>query len=188
MIPRYFGEPVPAPDQFATEPDGVADYSWLSAGKIDPSDSSLCPVCRVSYSGVTGGVWDWQHINAVQPYQDGYLVSFRNTSSVYYIDAATGNVVWKLGGTDDPGESLTIVGDPEGATDFGNQHDVRAWPDGSITVFDNGTRNFQPPRMLRFDIDAAAGTATLVQSISNPNLSFSPYCSHIARCRSRRRS
>jgi hypothetical protein len=92
-----------------------------------------------------------------------------------YIDASTGDVVWKLGGTTTP-QSLRIVGDPEASTDLGSQHDVRAWPDGTISFFDNGTRDFQQPRVLRFKIDAAAGTATLIQTITDPNVRFSVCC------------
>jgi hypothetical protein len=158
------------------EPDGSVAYSWDSAGHINPVDGASDWYITWSYPGYSQKFWDWQHINAVQPYEDGYLVSFRDTGAVYYIDAATGNVIWKLGGSYDPGESLTIENDPEVAYDFGSQHDVRAWPDGTISVYDNGTKYLQAPRMARFSIDAAAGTATLVQSISDPNITYSFCC------------
>ena len=81
-------------------------------------------------------------------------------------------MIWKLGGTYDPGESLQIDGDAEAAMDLDSQHDVRVWPDGTVTVFSNGTRYQQRPRMLRFSIDYTGpgsgyvGTATLIQSMS----------------------
>ncbi len=155
------------------DPSGSTLYSWTSAGHINPDDSSDYEGALSTYPGVTEKLWDWNHINAVQPYENGYLVSFRNTGAVYYIDGTTGDVIWKLGGTYDQGESLTILGDPLSATDFASQHDVRAWPDGTVSVFDNGTHDLQQPRVLRFSIDAANGTATLIQSITLASAPFS---------------
>lgn len=157
------------------EPDGHVAYSWSAAGHLGVLDSLRYWYAYLPYPGLTEDVWDWQHINAVMPYKNGYLVSMRNNGAVYYIARATGDVVWKLGGTATP-QSLQILGDPDAADDFGSQHDVRAWPDGTISVFDNGTRYLQPPRVLRFSIDEAAHTATLVQSLSNPSIHFSACC------------
>lgn len=162
-------------------PDGSVAYAWSSVGHIAPADSVDYWYFNDSYPGI-GTVWDWQHINAVMPYENGYLVSLRNAGAIYYIDAATGDVVWKLGGTPSS-QSLQIVGDPEASTDFGSQHDVRAWPDGTISVFDNGTRELQQPRVLRFSISSLnprgtspVGTATLVQSLSTSSVTFSACC------------
>lgn len=157
------------------EPDGTVGYSWLSAGHINPADSTDNQSLSWPYPGTSDRLWDWNHINAVMPYEDGYLVSFRDTDAVYYIDGSTGDVVWKLGGTYDPGESLTVENDPDAPMDLSSQHDVRVWPDGTISVFDNGTRYKRAPRMARFSIDAAAGTATLVQSIAFGSATFSPF-------------
>jgi hypothetical protein len=157
------------------EPDGHAAYVWNSSGHLDPLDSLRYWYMFFPYPGLSEDVWDWQHINAVMPYKSGYLVSLRNNGAVYYIDAATGEVVWKLGGTS-TSRSLKIVGDPDGTSEFGSQHDVRVWPDGTISVFDNGTRNLLPPRVLRFSIDEATDTATLIQSFSNPSIHFSICC------------
>ena len=181
-----FGVPVSIPGEPATvdvldggfqevEPNGTVAYSWLSEGHVNPADSAGAESALWSYPGVSGHLWDWNHINAVMPYESGYLVSFRNTDAVYYIDASTGDVVWKLGGTYDPGESLTVENDPNAPIDLSSQHDVRVWPDGTISVFDNGTRADQAPRMARFSIDAAAGTATLVQSFGFGSATFSPF-------------
>jgi hypothetical protein len=158
-------------------PDGSVVYSWNSIGNVNPADSINYSYFYDYYDRAAGvPLWDWDHINAVQPYEDGYIVSFRNTGAVYYIDGTTGAVIWKLGGTYDPGESLTIEGDPDSATDFDSQHDARVWPDGSISVFDNGTRLGQQPRELRFSIDAADGTATLIQSFTYPTAGLSLCC------------
>jgi hypothetical protein len=155
--------------------DGQVAFSWNSIGHISPLESIRYWYFFFHYPGLEEKVLDWQHINAVMPYQNGYLISLRNTGAIYYIDAATGDVVWKLGGTPTP-QSLRIIGDPDVATDFGSQHDVRAWPDGTVSVFDNGTRQFRPPRVVRFKIDEAEHTATLVQTLTDPSITFSACC------------
>lgn len=148
-------------------PDGSVAFSWSAAGKLTPAESEAWWLIRLRYPGMTGLFWDWDHINSIQPYDDGYLVSLRDTNAIYYIRASDGSIVWKLGGTTTP-QSLTILDDPDSAHDFGAQHDVRAWPDGTVSVHDNGGGQDRPPRVVRFHIDAAAGTATLIQTLSDP--------------------
>ncbi len=155
------------------QPDGQSTFTWNSAGIISPSESMIW--LNLSYPGQSGTVWDAQHINTVVPYRSGYLISLRNNNAVYYIDGTDGHVIWKLGGTTTP-QSLTILGDPDASTDFGGQHDVEPWPDGTISLHDNGTGRGRAPRVLRFQINAAARTATLVQSFSDPHVTSSLCC------------
>ena len=61
-------------------PNGTTVYSWRSAGHINPDDSVNYEYLTGQYPGVSGPLWDWNHINSVMPYQNGYLVSFRNTA------------------------------------------------------------------------------------------------------------
>lgn len=159
------------------EPNGKLAYAWSSGGHISQSESDTHFPVYEPYPGMIGDVVDDQHINAIQPYENGYLISLRNTDAIYYIDAATGDVVWKLGGTSTP-QSLTIVG--AASTVLQSQHDVRAWPDGTVSVMDNSTFQNQGPRVLRFSIDAAAGTATLIQTLTDP-LATSSLCCGSAR-------
>jgi hypothetical protein len=46
------------------------------------------------------------------------LLSFRHLDAVYKIDRRTGEVVWKLGGTQTP-ESLELIDDPRGDYQLG---------------------------------------------------------------------
>jgi hypothetical protein len=118
--------------------------------------------------------YDIVHINAVERYgSNRFLVSLRHTDAVYAIDKPTGDVAWKLGGTQ-TSRSLKIVGDD--VPDFGGQHDIRSLPDGTITLHDNGTGLGRAPRALRFGIDAVAGTATLLEQITDPEATDSPCC------------
>jgi hypothetical protein len=118
--------------------------------------------------------YDIAHINAVERYGPrNFLVSLRHTDAIYDIARSNGHVVWKLGGTSTP-RSLQILGDD--LPDFGGQHDVRALPDGTITLHDNGTGLNRPARALRFGIDPQAGTATLLEQLTDPFGSMSPCC------------
>jgi hypothetical protein len=118
--------------------------------------------------------YDIVHINAVDPYGSRrVLVSLRHTDAVYAIDKSNGSVAWKLGGTE-TSRSLKILGDD--VTGFGGPHDVRALPDGSVTLHDNGTGLGWGPRALRFRIDAKGGTATLLERITDPTVIDSPCC------------
>ncbi len=119
--------------------------------------------------------YDLVHWNSIQPAGNGSVIaSFRHLDAVYKIDKSTGAIVWKLGGTSRP-ESLNVIGDPLTYT-FGGQHDARLLADGTVTVFDNRTDLNSPPRAVRFRIDETAGTATLLQSISDPDVPLSGCC------------
>ena len=123
-------------------------------------------------------------MNAIEPVgDDAILISLRHTDAVYKIDKATGDVIWKLGGTWTP-KSLTVTDDPQGAYPLGGQHDVRLQPDGTITIHDNDTNLPSPPqRVVRYEIDEATHTAKLVEQKTDPEAPGSFYC-----CGSARRS
>jgi hypothetical protein len=135
----------------------------------------------------TGRFWNWAihhpvpqgydilHWNSIAPDGGSVVASFRHLDAVYKIQKSTGEIVWKLGGTRTP-KSLKVKGDPSGYT-FGAQHDARLLPDGTLTVFDNRTTlGNNRPRAVRFRIDQGAGTATLLQSITDPAVSSSNCC------------
>jgi Arylsulfotransferase (ASST) len=118
---------------------------------------------------------DHVHINAVEPDGDGLLISLRHTDAIYRISRTDGHVDWKLGGTDTP-ESLAVSDDRAPPATLGAQHDVRRLPDGTVSVFDNGTNLGRPPRMARFQIDPEAGSATLVESVTDAEITTSACC------------
>ena len=85
------------------------------------------------------GSGDAYHLNSVEPDGDGYVLSFRHLDAVYRIDRETGDIDWKLGGVH-RAESLAVIDDPLSLlSTFGGQHDARILPDGTLTVFDDGT-------------------------------------------------
>jgi arylsulfotransferase ASST len=158
-------------------PRGKVAWSWNSADHVSLAETGRWYQQHVIDNPVhLNGrpAYDIVHINAVERYGAGrFLVSLRHTDAVYAIEKSSGDVVWKLGGTQ-TSRSLKIVGDD--GPDFGGQHDIRVLPDGTITLHDNGTGLGRPPRALRFRIDPEAMTATLLEQITDPAATDSPCC------------
>jgi hypothetical protein len=114
--------------------------------------------------------WDIFHINSVEPNGDGeLLISARATSSLYTIDKSSGDILWKLGGSD-TAESLDFVGEERTGPVFGGQHDARVLADGTVTLYDNALARGAPPRAVRYRIDPSARTATLLEDIRDPDI------------------
>jgi VCBS repeat-containing protein len=158
-------------------PNNESVWSWSTQGHI-----GLAETGRWWPTALASNPRDIVHMNAVEPDGPGFLlISLRHTDAIYKIDKTTGEVVWKLSGAWTP-KSLTVKGDPEGAYPLGGQHDVRLQPDGTITVHDNNTNLPSPPRAVRYEIDEATHTATLVEEVADP-LAPSSFC-----CGSARRS
>jgi hypothetical protein len=124
---------------------------------------------------ITREGYDIVHWNSIESAGNSVIASFRHLDAVYKIRKDTGQIVWKLGGRK-TAKSLAVKQDDRTPT-FGAQHDARLLPDRTLTVFDNRT-NVSPatPRAERFRIDQNAGTATLVQSISDPSVPWSDCC------------
>jgi hypothetical protein len=118
---------------------------------------------------------DIVHLNSLELAGDSLVVSLRKTDAVYSVSRATGEVEWKLGGTPHP-KRLTVLDDPHGDYPLAGQHDARILPDGTLTVHDNATNAGRPPRAVRYAIDEEAGTATLLESIEDPDVSSTGCC------------
>ena len=155
------------------DPEGKLVWSWNSKDHIGLEETGRWYSLP---SPAPPGITDLTHINAVEPVgDDSVLISLRHTDAVYRLDKATGEVVWKLGGTTRP-ESLEVLDDPEGEYPFGGQHDVRLQPDGTITVYDNRTQLSGRPRAVRYEVDEADGTATLLEEVTDPEVASSFCC------------
>jgi hypothetical protein len=156
-------------------PSGELVWKWSTEGHVDLSETG-----RWWPTALASNPADIVHMNAVEPIgNDAILISLRHTDAVYKVDKATGDVIWKLGGTWTP-KSLDIVGDPEGAYPLGGQHDMRLQADGTITIHDNNTNQPFPPRAVRYQIDETAHTATMVEQVTDP-LVPSSFCCGSAR-------
>lgn len=93
------------------------------------------PLSESNTSGKTSSTawpFDYFHLNTVERRQNGeFLLSARNTSALYFVDASTGQIKLKIGGP----HSDVKMGS---GTSTAYQHDAHELPNGEISVFDNG--------------------------------------------------
>jgi len=141
-------------------------HSWPAVGLKE----SYAPPPKVA-KGKKAPPDDYFHINSIDVEPNGnFLISARNTHALYEIDRKTGRILWRLGGK----KSDFKMGR---GTNFEWQHDARRQPDGTITLFDNGSA---PPvekftRVLVLRVNAATRSATLVRSYHHPKRLLSPF-------------
>ena len=158
---------------------GNLAWSWNSSGRITLQEAQRwLPEIIANPVQLADGrkLYDIAHVNSVAADRGGVIVSMRHTDSVYRIDRATGEIDWKLGGTATPDRLAFVGGSPDAPRGFGGQHDARVLPDGTLTLFDNGTGLTRPPRALRYRIDGAARSATLLENVYDPAAGRSPCC------------
>jgi len=156
--------------------DNQLVWEWTSRGRIGLEESAAWISWLGSGTPLPGGnSLDIIHMNSVEPSGDGFVFSARHLNAVYRVTdpSGSGQIDWKLGGTDTP-ESLSVSGDTQGSQVFGGQHDARMLADGTLTLHDNGSGWDRPPRMVRYSI--AGGSATLLESISEPQVTNSTCC------------
>src|SRR6476661_2509677 len=110
----------------------------------------------------TGASVNWTHGNALDRDTDGnYVVSFRSLNEITKIDAATGAVIWRLGGERNQFTFPGVAMPP-----FVHQHGARVLPDGTLLLLDNiGDRT--ATRAERYAIDPGQHLARLVQSLAS---------------------
>jgi hypothetical protein len=151
------------------DPQGNVVWSWSTVGNISQVETGR-------WVSSLKSPYDLVHLNAIEPVgEDAIMISARNTDAVYKIDKASGEIVWKLGGTETE-NSLTVEGDPHGDYPLGAQHDVRLQPDGTITIHDNRSSLGDSPRAVRYEIDEESKTATFVEDVEDPEVSTSQCC------------
>lgn len=144
---------------------GQVLWQWRASQHVSPG---------ASYAGTPGSSpYDFFHLNSIQYLPgDRVLVSGRHTWSVYEISMRTGKILWTLGGK----HSSFKMGP---GTQFEWQHDAHLQPDGTITVFDNGSgagpQQQSQSRALRIRLNFKTMRATLVRadvhrpSVLSPN-------------------
>ena len=138
---------------------GLVMFQWSSLDHVALSESYEAPD-RSS----TGFPYDFFHINSVSLDQDGsLLISARNTWTAYELNAATGQIAWRLGG-----KHSSFKESSSARTAW--QHDPRELGDGSISIFDNGAspKVHSQSRGIVLSVDPQQGTATLVSQITHP--------------------
>jgi hypothetical protein len=137
---------------------GLVMYEWTSLDHVAVSESYASP----SRSN-TSFPYDFFHINSIAFERDGsLLISARNTWTVYDLDPATGRIRWQLGGKH---SSFQVASSTRTAW----QHDPRELPDGSISIFDNGSSPTVHPqsRVVVISLNPQTGTATLQEQLTH---------------------
>jgi len=138
---------------------GLVTYQWSSVDHV-PLGDSYAPVATSS----TRWPFDFFHLNSINLDPDGtLLISSRNTWTVYDIDAATGQIVWRLGG-----KQSTFSEGRGAATVF--QHDARPVGANEISLFDNGgsPQVHAQSRGVVLSLDLQSDTATRTLQLLHP--------------------
>lgn len=148
-------------------------YRWKASDAV-PFTESVAPLKGTYGNGTSREQsWDAYHINSVQDYEDGYLMSVRNTNAVWYMKKATGKLEWTLRGSD--GGDFTI----DSPNLFSGQHHARikkgsATDSPTLTLLDNTNlepveRNASKGLMLQMDFDSmTASTRHVYQDKRDP--------------------
>jgi hypothetical protein len=137
---------------------GQVIFEWHSFGNVSP-DESLIGVPKNR-----GSEWEYFHANAIDLDRDGnFLISARNTSTIYKVNRVTGKIMWRLGGK----KSDFKLGP---GVRFDWQHSIRVLPNGDLRIYDNSAA---PPvrkasRAITVRLDEQAGRATLVSAFRHP--------------------
>lgn len=98
-------------------PEGKVVWEWLPYEHLDPEIDIICPL---GYRG------EWTHINTCTVLPDGNILSSsRQLNTIFIIDKATGNIIWRWG-----------------REELGHQHEPTMLDNGNILVFDNGVHRF----------------------------------------------
>ena len=130
---------------------GQVVFEWHSFGNVSP-DESLIPVPKNR-----GSEWEYFHANAIDLDRDGnFLISARNTSTIYKVNRATGKIMWRLGGK----KSDFKLGP---GVRFDWQHSLRVLPNGDLRIYDNSAappvRKASRAITIRLDEQAKTGDA-----------------------------
>ena len=147
--------------------DGVVQEVDIKTGLVRMQWTSLDHVAMSeSYEGLSRSLawpWDYFHVNSINLDSDGsLLLSSRNTWTIYDVDARSGRIRWQLGGHHstfrEPGPARTAW-----------QHDPRQLPDGSISIFDNGSSPtvHEQSRGIVVSLDTSAASATLISQFTH---------------------
>jgi hypothetical protein len=138
---------------------GLVLFEWHSLGDVGLSESYVPPPEKRGFE------WDYMHVNSVaEDSQGNFIVSGRNTWTVYKVGRASGKVVWRLGGK----KSDYTLGP---GVAFAWQHSARPQADGTLSIFDNdaGTKPVRKSsRALTLTLDGVGRTATLKTAFTHP--------------------
>jgi hypothetical protein len=147
---------------------GEVLFEWRSIDHVALEETCVTPL-QDGRPGI-----DYFHINSIDvDHDDNLLVSARETSTVYKIDRNSGEIIWRLGGK----RSDFEMGE---GTRFAFQHDARRLPDGTVSIFDNGSLVFEngtpkaveESRAIVLELDEERMRASLVREYTHPDKQY----------------
>ncbi|MBX2800667.1 MAG: aryl-sulfate sulfotransferase [Myxococcales bacterium] len=116
--------------------------------------------------------WDFSHANSISVDEDlGVLISFRNLSSIVYVDGdwtlpSAGQPRWWMGGQTAPvPNDFTLFSPSHHEPEFFQQHHAVLPRPDELTMFDNALEG-KPSRMLSFALRPNRGEAHLRQAMT----------------------
>jgi hypothetical protein len=147
-------------------------FEWHSIDHIALEETYVTP-SEDHYPSNYPGI-DYFHLNSIDvDHDNNLLVSARETSALYKIDRKSGEIIWRLGGK----QSDFKMGE---GTRFAFQHDARRLPDGTISIFDNGSLIFEngtpkaveESRAIVLELDEERMRASLVREYTHPDKQY----------------
>ncbi len=115
---------------------------------------------------LTQPVIDFSHFNSVEIDSDGnLLISARNLDEVTKVNPDSGSIIWRLGGKNN---QFRFINDSLG---FSQQHDIRRFSNGDISLFDNGNYHPNPiSSAVEYKLDEVNKAATLINRFYHYNI------------------
>ncbi|HEY5942132.1 MAG TPA: arylsulfotransferase family protein [Solirubrobacterales bacterium] len=158
------------------DPAGRVLWRWNSRGQIGLGETGRWwrSVLSNPRRRLQREIFDPVHINSIEPRGGEVVISTRHTDAVYGIDRASGEINWKLGGTQ-TGKSLRVSGDPANKL-LGGQHDARIDRRGRLTIFDNGKDRPRRPRVVFYRLDLEHDRAVYRGQLNDPEVTRSHCC------------
>jgi arylsulfotransferase ASST len=154
--------------------DGSTEFEWNAWDHVAPEEWIEPP----PPDPLNPGEPDYDHPNSLTFDRDGnYVASFRHLGQIMKINARSGEIMWRLGGTKN---QFTFRNDP--LNGFSAQHSARIMANGNLLLYDNGTRHNPPEsRAVEYALDTTAMTATLVWQFRHAPIIYTPYVGLVQR-------
>lgn len=157
-------------------PRGRASLEWTSMEGLRADD------LPAKWLPPTPGRAELVHVNSVQvdPSDGDLLVSTRIPSQVWKLDAASGAVRWRLGGSARDGLQIVDDARSDGWVGPRGQHHATAPEPGRLLLYDNATlgtgASSGDSRAVEYALDLEAGTAQRVQEWASPGAGATRCC------------
>ena len=155
---------------YELDPDKNPIFQWNSWDHFNVLESDPF------FTDFTGMSIDYVHPNSITIDYDGnFLLSSRHMSEVTKINRGSGEIIWRMGGSQN---EFNFVNDTIG---FSGQHSVIRLPNGNIALFDNGVGHEpQYSRGLEYKINEVEKTALLVREYKKSPVTFSSILGSVA--------